>query len=228
MKYHIIGDIHGRGAWKLLIDNNAVNIFIGDYFDSYDDLPFEVLKNNFLEIINFKHEHPDNVILLYGNHDFHYMSRCNERYSRYSEKNAMEIWGLLTDNRDCFHGIAYNIGENYIVTHAGISQEWAKMYLPDTDKKPSVMSAAINQLWFDNPNNFSFNFNSLPGDFFGESSTHSPIWIRPKALISNNLYKHSSVKQIVGHTQSPKIEEVNGIIFTDCLGTCTDCAKIET
>lgn len=67
MKYNVIGDIHGRVCWKELIISNAINIFVGDYFSPYDDISFEDCKKNFLEIIEYKKEHPETV-LLYGNH----------------------------------------------------------------------------------------------------------------------------------------------------------------
>ena len=33
-KLNIIGDIHGRPCWKELVQDDAINIFIGDYLDS--------------------------------------------------------------------------------------------------------------------------------------------------------------------------------------------------
>ena len=43
-KFNVIGDIHGRTKWKELVKDDAVNIFVGDYFDPYDDYTFEELK----------------------------------------------------------------------------------------------------------------------------------------------------------------------------------------
>ena len=31
--YNIIGDIHGRTCWKELVQDDFVNIFVGDYLD---------------------------------------------------------------------------------------------------------------------------------------------------------------------------------------------------
>lgn len=226
MEYRIIGDIHGRDLWKTLVDDDAVNIFVGDYFDSYAGTSFEETKENFLEILRYKEMYPDNVVLLYGNHDYHYMPFCKEKYSRYSEIHAHDITGLLCRNSACFHGIAYNIGEKYIVTHAGISRQWIKINLPGADKKTSVMAETINRLWQDEPDRFSFSENSFPSDYFGDSSKQSPIWIRPEALVRNNLYARNKVIQIVGHTKVNKIEQRSGILFVDCLSSCVDCAKI--
>ena len=68
--YNIIGDIHGRDAWKRLVDESCINIFVGDYFDPYDRIHFMDLQYNFMEIIEYKKKHPENVVLLYGNHDY--------------------------------------------------------------------------------------------------------------------------------------------------------------
>ena len=73
MKYNIIGDIHGRKEWNNLVSPEDMNIFLGDYFDPYDNIDFDDLKNNFLDIMGFKINYPNNVILLYGNHDYHYI-----------------------------------------------------------------------------------------------------------------------------------------------------------
>ncbi len=229
MKYKVIGDIHGRTNWKKLVDvDNAINIFIGDYFDPYDsNIDFDIMSDNFNEIIKLKKEHPDNVILLYGNHDYHYMADCTERYSRFQIYCARKIEKLLLDNDKYFDGIAYAIGDKYIVTHAGITNEWAMNRLPDTKVEPMEMAKAINELWKENKWAFSFENNSGPYDYYGDTCTHSPIWIRPQTLDEHNLYKGTDVKQIIGHTQVSDVTEINGLILVDCLGTVDNCYELE-
>ena len=39
--YNIIGDIHARVCWKNLVQEDCVNIFVGDYFDPYEYVPHE-------------------------------------------------------------------------------------------------------------------------------------------------------------------------------------------
>ena len=55
--YNIIGDIHGRDAWKQLVDDNCINVFVGDFFDPYEYFPIETMERNFLEITGYKQEH---------------------------------------------------------------------------------------------------------------------------------------------------------------------------
>ena len=53
----VIGDLHGRSEWKLIIhrENPTKVIFVGDYFDSYD-LSAAIQLFNYNEIINLKEE----------------------------------------------------------------------------------------------------------------------------------------------------------------------------
>ena len=46
-KLNIIGDTHGRLCWKELVQDDAINIFIGDYLD-----PWEVSISPQEELIN--------------------------------------------------------------------------------------------------------------------------------------------------------------------------------
>ena len=48
--YNIIGDIHRRDSWERLDDENCINLFIGDYFDPYQDFAIDELERNFLEM----------------------------------------------------------------------------------------------------------------------------------------------------------------------------------
>ena len=64
MIYNIIGDIHGRTYWKNLVMDNAINIFIGDYFSPYGSFPFDDIKKNFLEIVEYKKWHPETILLI--------------------------------------------------------------------------------------------------------------------------------------------------------------------
>ena len=225
--YNIIGDIHGRANWKELVDEECINVFVGDYFDPYTFIPFIDLQRNFQEIIDLKKQLPDNVILLYGNHDYEYLPGIFEESSRYDFLNANKITELLTENESLFHGIAYAIGERYIVTHAGITKPWVRRYLPEAiDYTPSKMAEAINTLWLNDKSAFSFRANAEPFDFYGESIDHSPIWVRPISLGYCNIYKRTDVIQIVGHSKVKTITEDLNAIFVDCLESVTKSKRI--
>ena len=225
--YNIIGDIHGRTNWKGLVDEDCINVFVGDYFAPYTFIPFFELQRNFQEIIDLKKRMPDKVILLYGNHDYEYLPGITEESSRYDSLNASKITNLLTENESLFYGVAYAIGESYIVTHAGITKPWIRKYLPEAiDYLPGKMAEAINTLWLNNKSAFGFRENAEPFDYYGESIGHSPIWMRPISLGYCNIYKRTNVIQIVGHSHVPTITEDDNAIFVDCLGTRAKSKRI--
>lgn len=225
--YNIIGDIHGRTNWKELVDEDCINVFVGDYFDPYTFIPFVELQHNFQEIIDLKKRLPDKVIMLYGNHDYEYLPGITEESSRYDSLNASKITNLLTENETMFYGVAYAIEESYIVTHAGITKPWIRKYLPEAiDYLPSKMAEAINTLWLNNKSAFGFRENAEPFDYYGESIDHSPIWVRPISLGYCNIYKRTIVIQIVGHSHVQTITEDDNAIFVDCLGTSTKSKRI--
>ena len=226
--YNIIGDIHGRTSWKDLVDEDCINVFVGDYFDPYGWIPIDALIRNFTEIIALKQRLPDKVVLLYGNHDYAYLPKVHERNSRYDSRNAKAITSLFVDNEESFHGVAYAIGEDYIVTHAGITAAWKIKFLPEQDDiSPSKMEKAINKLWRLSKSTFGFKANADFMDYYGESMCHSPIWVRPQSLEMSNLYRGTDIIQIVGHTQFEGITEVPNTIFVDCLGYVAESKRIK-
>ncbi|WQJ53501.1 MAG: hypothetical protein [Wendovervirus sonii] len=125
MIYNIIGDIHCRTNWKELVKKDAINIFVGDYFSPYNDISFKKGKKNFLEIINFKMNHPETILLI-GNHDEDHW-HIRERYSRFDFINCQHISNLFEQYKDLFQ-VAYSINNEVLVTHAGVSVIWYIRY----------------------------------------------------------------------------------------------------
>lgn len=127
MLYNIIGDIHGRTDWIYLVKEDAINIFVGDYFSPYDEkITFEDCKRNFLDIIEYKKKHWDNTILLIGNHDEDHWHIC-EYYSRHDRIHEDEIRELFEMHKGLFQ-VAYSIENKALVTHAGVSYVWYERY----------------------------------------------------------------------------------------------------
>ena len=199
MKYQFFGDTHGEKHWESLLDESCIQVFLGDYFSPYRNYSYDECKDNFLKILKLKEQKPETILLL-GNHDVE--GYVQENYSRHDYENQYEILKSFNDNEDKFQ-VAFSTG-NYLITHAGVSLEWKNKWLSETNINPQDLSSAINELW----NNkiyraFDFNHNSLYGDYCGTSYTHSPMWIRWNTLCSNNIFKKTPYKQIVGHTVEP-------------------------
>jgi hypothetical protein len=215
--YNIIGDLHGKNPEKYF-DKECINIFLGDYFDPYDNISFNEMQDNFLKLMELKKNYPD-TILLYGNHDFHYLVE-GEKYSRYSRWQASRIKELFDEFEDYFYGVCYSINEEYICSHAGITKAWLlnkDIYEYSTLKE---LENNINNLWNKKEErlfNFGFTNNvNDPFDFYGTSLTHSPLWVRAQTLYNNEPLREDVI-QIVGHTQFEKIVIEKNVVFIDVL-----------
>ncbi|WP_300752482.1 metallophosphoesterase [uncultured Brachyspira sp.] len=126
MKIAVVGDLHGKDCWKRLLEGRFSEfdkiIFMGDYSDdSWVRFCDEDIINNLEDVIEFKKNHNDNVELLIGNHDFQYIVGYPTA-SRYRESYAKEMNEIFNDNTDLFKPI--HIENNYIFTHAGITNGW--------------------------------------------------------------------------------------------------------
>lgn len=129
----IIPDIHGRTFWKRAVEENIdkVNkiIFLGDYLDPYpwENITRKDAIRNFQEIIDFKLEHKDKVVLLTGNHDCSYVDKVNfTTRSRYDSSNAYHIEEMFRSHKSLFQ-LAYEDtinGKQYLFTHAGLIPQW--------------------------------------------------------------------------------------------------------
>lgn len=88
MKVLILGDIHGRKVWKEIIEKENADkiIFLGDYVSTHDGISEEEQIENLEEILSFKEENPEKVILLRGNHDVqhlgYYWARCSGHFPK--------------------------------------------------------------------------------------------------------------------------------------------------
>lgn len=248
---NVIGDIHGRTNWKEVVKEDHINVFVGDYFDPYSKVSEDDLVGNFLDIVDYKTKYPETV-LLYGNHDFHYIvPEYGGTTSRYNHSASKRFKELFSEFEDLFHGVAYAPDSKHIITHAGVTRDWLDSYrhlsdfhTKESDSVPSVeeLEKFINGLWWNSKgvdglppkSEFSFDRNCATWDFYGDTPTQSPIWIRPLSLFEHNLYKYSDVIQIVGHTQVENIVQIPrsgisgegdksvGIVVVDCLGYKTD------
>jgi len=195
----ILGDTHGRSHWKQIIasENPDRVIFIGDYFDSFDNTAVEQM-HNFQEIIDWKQSGQSEVIMLIGNHDYHYMRGVTQYYSGYQSGARPAIEQLLYENRQHMQ-MCYQMGD-FLFTHAGVSYDWLKI---NKWEGWESVEEKVNDLWEYTPNVFSF----AGRDPYGDSKISSPIWIRPYSLqAANRDTLRDQFIQVVGHTTQGKID----------------------
>ena len=212
MKIIAIGDIHGRTQWKKVIEQNTSDklVFIGDYFDSKEDISGQDQLKNFKEIIAYKKDNSEKVILLPGNHDFHYLPSATERYSGYQPRYGSAFEDVLRDAINqglmqiCF------VHQSFLFVHAGITRTWASNHPIDLRN----IQQSVNELFRVNPNAFGF----TPGEEYepsGDETCQSPLWVRPQSLLKDRI---EGYKQVAGHTPQDKLVLAEDIVLIDTLG----------
>ena len=221
MKIIAVGDLHGRNTWKQIASENNYDkiILIGDYFDTHEEISAESQQENFRELILFKRESPDRVILLLGNHDYHYLNFVYEHYTGFQSRHHLPIQELLHEalNENLLQ-VCYVHG-NIAFTHAGLTKTWCIDNNIDM-KKPEQQ---VNDLFRQTPAAFRF----TPGnnyDSTGDDITQSPIWVRPKSLYRDKI---EGYVQVVGHTRQEKISISDGIVLIDTLGSSAEYLMVE-
>jgi predicted phosphodiesterase len=208
-----IGDIHGRDAWIEIVkrESDADKIvFIGDYFDSFD-IPFESQLANFLALIEYKRSFPDKIVLLLGNHDYHYLLGVQDRYSGFQEgEKGFRITGALEKAlKEGLIQMAFSSGK-FMFTHAGVTDLWSFSF----DCQGANAADKINKLFKDDRDAFRF----VGPDPYGDSIQSSPIWVRPNSLSKGGL---TGKVNVVGHTQVEHvyISGILPIILIDALAS---------
>lgn len=222
MKVIAVGDTHGRDDWKKIVEDEKdfeYFIFIGDYFDSKTNIKLDKQISNFCEILEFKKENPSSVILLLGNHDFHYLNRVYEKYSGYQKKGATAINKVLQPAVDsgliqmCFQF------KSYIFSHAGITNTWCENHNIDLDN----MANEINGLLTSDVLAFEFQ----PGENRNESGddiTQPPTWVRIPSLLKDRV---PGYVYVIGHSPLEELTITQNIIGIDTLGSTGEYLIIE-
>jgi predicted MPP superfamily phosphohydrolase len=230
LKILTIGDIHGKNVWKKFEDipqlltyvgfepDYDYYVFMGDYTDAFDKTNVEIL-HNLKEIIEFKKNYPQNVVLLIGNHDVPYMMGYERKYwcTGHRSEATFDLNLLFKENRELFQ-LAFQY-ENYLWTHAGVHRGWYT-YTFLKQNKPFIDGLAtvadnLNHA-FDYRLDCIFDVGMKRG---GYKQVGGPLW----ADKMETWYKPlNNYHQIVGHTRVNKIVErkINkntSVTYIDCL-----------
>ena len=206
MKTVVIGDLHGRECWKWIINYEKPDrvIFVGDYFDSFN-IKYDDQINNFLDLVKFKEDGGIDVIMLIGNHDYHYLPYINDRAtSGYQETYAHLIKEIVKLNEHHLQ-IAYQM-DDFLFSHAGVSVEFMDMHFEKWEENRIVEH--LNDLFKYKPLTFMFNGR----DPYGDDTYQTPIWIRPKSLMRANKtsFLKNQFVQVFGHTPVSKKIDTKG------------------
>ena len=124
MKTVSIGDTHGIAVADIvqkIINDHDKFIFAGDYVDSIDVDNFS-MKKNLMDIIDLKIAFPDKIVLLWGNHDIHYLLGSGYAASGFRPEMRLYFHEIFHSNSSLFR-LAYQ-EKDCLWTHAGINSRW--------------------------------------------------------------------------------------------------------
>jgi len=246
-KFVSVGDIHGSDRWKLLLFGTVTPtkdyiqkimdlidkvVFVGDYTDSFDK--HAPIVENLKEIIDFKKEYGDKVVLLWGNHDVYYYTMNYGRDNVTGSRDEMlhDLNQIFRSNYRYFQ-FSYQY-ENYIWTHAGIHRGWWEHYVMPKIKgnKESrfreylngseSISDILNIMWeLQDDSVFMCSANRTKGGW--GKKVGGPLWAGKEEISKKPIF---GFHQIVGHTGIPEIrtfktfgykEDDTSVTFIDTL-----------
>lgn len=205
MKILTIGDIHGRNYWKTIIKGNEdLIIFVGDYCDAYE-VEDVYITTNLIDIIEYKKEFPNKVVLLLGNHDCQYLfNYTTHGCSGFRSGMYENLHQLLEGNKNLFQ-VAHQV-DNYLWSHAGVSSLWYKKFLEVAHLElEGNLAQKINDTFNSSKewiiSQVGYSRGGLRGDYGG------PLWADASETQFAPL---AGLHQIVGHTPQRDIKTFSG------------------
>ena len=207
----VMGDIHGEEKWKDIIEKHpdAQYIFLGDYCDPYKrEFTTNHIIENLKNIIELKKSNPENIVLLFGNHDLHYIYPQAPMCSRLMIDATQILSNLFTENIELFCN-AYRKNK-LLFTHAGVSEEW--LHYTNMGRVENLEQC------LNSPNEYPEIF--ICGKHRGGSKPYSGIFWADSKEMYNPLEGYI---QIVGHSRMQQIniqksqDNNTAVIFCDSL-----------
>jgi len=205
MKTVSVGDTHGTAVADVvlkIIDNHDKFIFAGDYVDSFD-VDNISMKKNLLDLIGLKITHPDKIVLLWGNHDIHYLLGSDYYSSGYRPEMKKDFHEIFLSNSNLFH-LSYQVND-CLWTHAGINSRWFEdRFRPFAEEHRGASSfAELLNYAFEKRYPALFDVGYTRG---GRYETGGPLWCDKSELTANPI---QGLHQIVGHNRVKQIQRIN-------------------
>ena len=200
-KLIIIPDVHGREFWRKAVRENPDGefLFLGDYLDPYEleGISEAEAFRGLEDILGLKKKNPDQVTLLWGNHDLHYMypELMGSRYDfDHAERNAHLFW----DHQELFK-MAYEtvaVGKRFLFSHAGDGMGWIRHNFPALQAE-DVNASLLNDL-VGYPA-FMSALEDVSSYRGGDKEYGSMVWadIQEQSILENQF---PGVIQVFGHT----------------------------
>ena len=214
MRILVIADLHGLNVWKNMVNKENFDrvIFLWDYVDSFTVSDNDVIKN-LTEIIEYKKNNREKVILLLWNHDIQYIWGWNW-CSWYRSSYAWVIGILFKENIGLFKVIHKEWG--FLFSHAWITKKWLEM----VENKLTCSGIEINseddfnKLLWSHFINLLFSVWSSRG---WKSKASWPLWADKSETENIIDWGIEWLTQVVWHSKVPSIVLLPHIIYCDCL-----------
>jgi len=200
MKIIIIPDIHNDFITAEQIikkESPAKVIFLGDYFDQFDDTP--IIAYQVAQWLKKSLKNPDRIHLI-GNHDISYMTNGNHSCPGWDGTKQMFINKVGINWKLLYH---YCWAGDWLCTHAGLSWEFIKAYCPEAYPITDYMDECISGEKF----NRLYDVSPYRG---GRDAFSGILWCDYEEFIDI-----PNLKQIFGHTHGELRQTENHI----CLDT---------
>lgn len=223
----IIGDLHGRNVWEGIpkLETYDRIVFLGDYFDPKEDISDESQLDNFKKVLDLKDSFPEKVVLLTGNHDYHYFPFAKSQFSGFSKIIYKAISDLFQERHQAGMFEAAVLIDQFLVSHAGITKTWFRNYLGN----PEVLSLeeikkAVCSAWLTHPDSFAF-VQQRGASQDGDDVFQSPFMVRPNSMLLDAI---PDCIHVVGHTPVEKItKKGQNLLLCDTLGNSRAVLKIQ-
>ena len=171
-------------------------------------------------MIEFRKAHPDNVVLLLGNHDLGYLdpSVCECRRDIFGAERNRRI---LEDNLDLF-GLVHETsvdGRAVLFTHAGIRQDWARLndrLFPEGTFKPERLNTMLHDPA--KRDDLMLTLSQVSAYRGGYDPVGSPVWADANEFVDTGDFLPGYL-HVFGHTLHS-----GGPVPIRSGGWCMDCA----
>jgi predicted phosphodiesterase len=226
-----ISDIHSRKVWRNIIEENIDKVdkivIGGDYADPYEIISKNDILTEIYDLFDIYDEHKDKIILLWGNHDVHYLNENFIQSSRYDYSLKKEL-SMLYEEYENDIKVAYKY-KNYLWTHGGISNSWLRKHINlmknyfNLKDDLSNIDSVLNQIFFTTDKHILSEIGSIRGGF---DTYGGPFWCDYREIYypkENHDDMIEGFNQIIGHTQVKDIttyrrNENTSITIVDNLG----------
>lgn len=180
----IVGDIHGdieKARAFLAYKPETEHVALGDYLDSYVE-PFDQQLGCLQLLMD------SNAVLLWGNHDVHYLRESIFQFPGYQQQYAAIYQELLEQN--IFRYKAAYVADGWLCTHAGV-HSWFTAKQVDVE----VLAEMFNSSWESYLNNRK------------EGYRYKAIF--QFDFMAGGVLAPTNIKQVCGHDELSPAQFVN-------------------